>query len=304
MITPDFQINDRTWLPRGRRRSWPSKSHPCCHCLNDGDNDCISINPRRIMRRLSHIVVNTSIPQSPSLRATSESIALAMMAMAQWIKKWIIIILQYTWKQISLNYATVSERADLEGSSAIDSKFAKELKNVRYQNYQIRLDSDLFGNLVRMPWSYIFGLFAVTYFTISIIFAATYVIADIIDFDLSYTFWHWLVFSLSITTCLGSETLDPNRAHLLLILISNLQAFISQILLAFVTGIVFARFSRRPCQIQFADKLIINTVNGMDCLQGRLTPLRARFGIFDCRIKLYLIRGYHTKEGEHGVRTT
>ena len=304
MAIPDFQINGRTLHPHWRRRSWPSKSYGNYHCLNDDDNGYISIYPRRIIRRLSHIVVNTSISPSSSLRATLQSITLAMIATGQRIKKWIIIIFQYAWRQICLNYATVSERADREGSSAIDDKFAEQLKNVRYQNYQICLDSDLFGNLVRMPWSYIFGLFAVAYFTISIIFALTYVVADIIDFDLSYTFWHWLVFSLSITTCLGSETLDPNRAHLLLILIANLQAFISQILLAFVTGIVFARFSRRRCQIQFTDKLIINTVDGVDCLQGRLTPIRARFGIFDCHIKLYLTRSYYTKEGEREVRIT
>ncbi|EDV27781.1 uncharacterized protein TRIADDRAFT_53816 [Trichoplax adhaerens] len=303
MEVPDFQINDTPRTPK-RRHSWPAISHRCCNLACQGHHHSISMHPRRLIRHLSHIVSNTSISHSPLLRATLQSFLLAMLATSQFIKKWSIIIIQYAWKQICLNYAAVSERADLEGSSAIDDKFAEQLKNVHFRNYQIRLDNDLFGNLVRMPWSYIFGLFAVAYLTISIVFTITYTVADIIDFDLSYTFWYWLVFSLSITTCLGSENLDPNRAHLLLILISNLQAFISQILLAFVTGIVFARFSRRRCQIQFADKLIINSVDGVDCLQGRLTPIRARYGIFDCHIKLYLTRGYRTKEGEHGIRIT
>ncbi|EDV27783.1 uncharacterized protein TRIADDRAFT_53818 [Trichoplax adhaerens] len=284
-----------------RRHSWPHQPrmmYPNFSSKNSSRFNSLSYL-RRLFRRISRVIADT-LMQPNLLCMTVNAIPWMIQSLYRWIKKCIIFLSLYLWDCVCLNYIRASERADLDGTSAMDDSLANRLKNVHFQNYQIRLDYDLYGNIVRMPWSYIFSLFAMIYLVTSIIFTFAYVCADLIDFELGYSCWHWLVFSLSTTTCLGSDSLDPDQAHLLLVLLANLQAFISQLLLASVTGIVFARFSRRRRQIQFADKLIINRINGVSYLQGRFTPIRPRYGVFNCIIQLYLTRSYHTEEGENG----
>ncbi|RDD45607.1 ATP-sensitive inward rectifier potassium channel 10 [Trichoplax sp. H2] len=288
-----------------RRNSWPLIEVQQQDNYNQEGNLCrLTTKQRRILRdfrRLSQAVV--SIPKKDSLKKSYQSIHYVAARVGGIAKKCIGFLFQYVWDIVSADYAYISERADLEGSSAMDSSLANLLKNVRYENYQLRLGDDLYGNIVRMPWSYIFSLIAAAYLAVSIIFTFAYFVADILDLDLSSSIWQWFVYSLSTTTCLGSDSLDSDRVHLFILLIANSQAFVSQLLLAFVTGIVFARFSRGRSQIRFADKLTINPVNGIDCLQGRLTPCRPRFGVIDCNLRLFVSRPYQSKEGEHGVRT-
>ncbi|EDV27780.1 uncharacterized protein TRIADDRAFT_53815 [Trichoplax adhaerens] len=295
-LTQYERIRRRLSLPNFQQDPIGDSIHPS-DLISSQNQHRFGRHYRRVSVAMSRISERDSIQNS--LRAIRNMIS----AIYQFIKKWVMVIIQHAWDIICLNYATMSERADLEGRSAMDSFLIKILKNVRYQNYQIRLADDLYGNIIRMPWSYIFGLIAMMYLFISVLFTFTYVAVDSLDLHLGYSFWHWFVFSLSTTTCLGLSNLDADQVHIGILLIANFQAFISQLLLAFITGIVFARFSRRRSQIRFAEKLIINQMDGIDCIQGRLTPHRPRFGIFDCNIRLYLNQPYVTKEGECGLRT-
>ena len=304
MALPTIDENS-TKFPYQRRHSWPLTEQLSQNSSDKQSNSCrLTANQRRILhdfRRLSQVV--QSIPKQDSFRTTYQLVINTIVILVKFLMKWIMIFVNYIWNIICMDYAAVSERADLEGNSAMDSSLASSLKRIRFENYRIRLGDDLYGNIVRMPWSYIFTTIAIAYLAVGILFTFAYVVADLIDLDLSFTFWYWLVFSLSTTTCLGSDSLNSEQVHLVILLIANIQAFISQLMLAFVTGIVFARFSRGRSQINFANKLTINKVNGVDCLQGRLTPYRPRFGVLDCNIKLFVARPYTTREGEQGVRT-
>lgn len=290
-----------TTIPE-RRYSWPCRPILSKNTrINSRSYLPSSAHPRLLLRRISHAVVNTPLLRPNLLTVITQAMLRVTVNVGRWIRAWTIIVLKYLWYHICTYYAYVSERADLEGSSAIDDVLANRLKNVHYLKYKIRLDYDLFGNIVRMPWSYIYASIALVYLAISIIFTFAYIIADVIDLEQSHTCWHWLVYSLSVTTCLGSDTLDSKNTHLLLILLANIQALISQLLLASVTGIVFARFSRRRRQIHFSDKLVINQIDGVPYLQGRFTPIRPRFGIFNANIQVHLAKAYNSKEGESGV---
>ncbi|EDV27786.1 uncharacterized protein TRIADDRAFT_53821 [Trichoplax adhaerens] len=301
---PSNQINPQQ---RQRRQTWPSTKRQYGKIHQGSQGQCQLSNQQRQLlrdyRRLSQVVTTIS-KDKHSFRSLSRDILNGIITLVQIIKEWIIVLARFIWNIICLNYAEIAEQADFGNMSKISSTSVSRMKQIIFKNYQLRLGDDFYGNIIRLPFKYIFTLIGMIYLGVCVVFAITYVLADIIDLELAYSPWYWLVYSLSVTTCLSSESLDISRVHIGILLIANLQAFIAQLLLAFITGIVFARFSRPSRLIQFSDKLTINPVDGIDNIQGKLTTIRPRLAVTDCQLKLFIIRPYQTKEGENGVRTT
>lgn len=299
---PQRRDRCQTWPLKQQRRRNPNKvkAPGCCKFL--------SIPKRQLVcdyHRVS-LAVKTIRKENFSLKKLRESILPAIKTFIESIKSWIMIFLRFFWNSISLNYAGIAKQADLEGSTGLDdhSDVFHCARLIRFDNYHIQLEDDISGNIIRMPFRYILAFICVIYIFTTIIFGLTYIIADMIDTQLAYSAWFWFMFSLSTTTCLNSDTLDPNRVHIVIILLANVQAFIAQLFLAFITGIVFSRIARPISQIQFADFLVMNPSDSIQHIQGRLTTIRPRFLVLDCTIKLFIMRRYQTQEGEHGKRWT
>ncbi|EDV27784.1 uncharacterized protein TRIADDRAFT_53819 [Trichoplax adhaerens] len=290
---------------RHRRQTWPSTKRQSRKNIRGNQGRCQLFKQRRqLLLDFSRQTLSTLSIDNYSSQSFSRSILNAIKALTQIIKEWLILLVRFMWNVICLNYAEIAEQADFDDNTNFSSILSRRMKQVTYKNYRLNLGDDLYGNIIRLPFSYMFILIGTIYLSISIAFATTYILADVVDLELAYSPWYWLVYSLSVTTCLSSEGLDISRVHIGILLIANLQAFIAQLLLAFVTGIVFARFSRPSRLIQFSDKLTINSIDGTDYIQGRLTTIRPRLIVSDCQIKLFIVRPYETKEGENGVRTT
>ncbi|EDV27785.1 uncharacterized protein TRIADDRAFT_53820 [Trichoplax adhaerens] len=290
---------------RHRRQTWPSTKLQSRKNIHGNQGRCQLFKQRRqLLRNFRRQVVTTLCKNNYSPQSFSRSILNAIKALAHIIKEWLILLVRFMWNVICLNYAEIAEQADYGDKTNISSILSRRMKQVTYKNYRLNLGDDLYGNIIRLPFSYMFIVISTIYLGVSVVFAITYFLADVVDLELAYSPWYWLVYSLSVTTCLSSEGLDISRVHIGILLIANLQAFIAQLLLAFVTGIVFARFSRPSRLIQFSEKLIINSIDGTDYIQGRLTTIRPRLIVSDCQIKLFIVRPYQTREGENGVRTT
>ncbi|RDD45603.1 ATP-sensitive inward rectifier potassium channel 10 [Trichoplax sp. H2] len=290
---------------RHRRQTWPSTKLQSRKNIHGNQGRCQLFKQRRqLLRNFRRQVVTTLCKNNYSPQSFSRSILNAIRALAHIIKEWLILLVRFMWNVICLNYAEIAEQADYGDKTNISSILSRRMKQVTYKNYRLNLGDDLYGNIIRLPFSYMFIVISTIYLGVSVVFAITYFLADVVDLELAYSPWYWLVYSLSVTTCLSSEGLDISRVHIGILLIANLQAFIAQLLLAFVTGIVFARFSRPSRLIQFSEKLIINSIDGTDYIQGRLTTIRPRLIVSDCQIKLFIVRPYQTREGENGVRTT
>ena len=297
-LPPQRRDRRQTWPSMHQRKGNPIKVKAASDCQLLSTPKCQLVHD---YNQISHAM--TKIRQENySLYQLSLSIVPAIKAIIHSSKIWIKILLRFLWNSICLNYADITEQADLEGSTGLDADLFHCARQMRFDNYHIRFEDDINGNIMRMPLRYIIAFISIIYIFISIIFGLTYIIADMIDTQLAYSVWFWMVFSLSTTTCLSSDNLDPNRVHLGLILLANVQAFIAQLLLAFITGIVFSRFARPIRQIEFSNVLAINQTNGAQHIQGRLTPIRPRFAVLDCQLKLFIQRSYRTQEGEHGVR--
>jgi len=140
-----------------------------------------------------------------------------------------------------------------------------------------------------------FALFALTFFTINMIFAFLFwLLGPEAIANSSGDFWDCFFFSVQTMGTIGYGQLAPVSlsANILVVF----EAAIGVITIALLSGLFIGKFSQPRARISFTDKMLISTHNGKKSLQFRMINYRMN-PIIDARIILTLLRPEVSPEG-------
>jgi inward rectifier potassium channel len=155
---------------------------------------------------------------------------------------------------------------------------------------------DLYHRAMTVQWPVFFGSAALLFVVLNACYAFLYwlghdPIANVTpNMPLSLFY-----FSIETLATVGYGDMHPqtNYAHL----IATVEIFTGMSLLAVMTGLIFARFSRPRARFVFADKAVVTTHEGKETLMIRMANARHNT-ISRANARLWIIRAERTKEGD------
>ena len=159
--------------------------------------------------------------------------------------------------------------------------------------------TDFYHNAMTASWPTFFGALAAGFVAINLVFALVYAagsapVANARPGSLSDLFF----FSVETTSTVGYGDMHPQTlyAHV----VATCENFIGLVMLAAMTGLVFARFSRPRARLVFAKNPVIADHDGTPTLIFRLANARNTF-ISEAAAKLWMLRATTNAEGRRFV---
>ena len=159
--------------------------------------------------------------------------------------------------------------------------------------------TDFYHNAMTASWPAFFGALAAAFVAINLVFAFVYAagdepVANARPGSLSDLFF----FSVETTSTVGYGDMHPQTlyAHI----VATSENFIGLVMLAVMTGLVFARFSRPRARLIFAKNPVIANHDGTPTLIFRLANARNAF-ISEATAKLWMLRATANAEGRRFV---
>jgi inward rectifier potassium channel len=156
--------------------------------------------------------------------------------------------------------------------------------------------SDLYFNAMTMSWPRFVATLAAAFVALNFVFAVIYdlgdaPIANAREGSLADLFF----FSVETTSTVGYGDMHPQTifGHV----VATAENFTGLLLLAVMTGLVFARFSRPRARIIFAKYPVVTMHNGVTTLVFRMANARSNF-ITEATAKLWVLRPTVTEEGK------
>lgn len=168
------------------------------------------------------------------------------------------------------------------GLGNTSSQYAKRLVNEKGTFNVIHLNktkrfSEAYNYLVNINWWGFFLLSFCTYIIFNAFFALLYLLVGI-DQIIASTgnvfndFLNAFFFSSQTFTTLGYGAMSPNGVASGVI--SSLEAFIGLMFFAFVTGLLYGRFSKPKASIRFSKKIVLREFNNTKAIMFRLVNNR------------------------------
>ncbi|HTZ66509.1 MAG TPA: ion channel [Roseiarcus sp.] len=159
--------------------------------------------------------------------------------------------------------------------------------------------TDLYVNAMTISWPKFVGALAAAFVALNLIFALVYdlgeaPIANAREGSLSDLFF----FSVETTSTVGYGDMHPQTiyGHV----VATAENFTGLLLLAVMTGLVFARFSRPRARIIFAKYPVVSRYNGETTLIFRMANARSNF-ITEANAKLWTLSPTISQEGKRMV---
>ena len=152
---------------------------------------------------------------------------------------------------------------------------------------------DLYVNLLKMPWWLILALSAAFYLLSNVAFACIYYGMDN-GVANAPTFADLFFFSVQTMATIGYGRMTPLTTAANCIVV--VEALWGLFFFAFITGLIFAKFSRPTAHVLFSNCAVISPFDGEPHLKIRLANQRTN-RIVDAQARMYLIRSTVTKEG-------
>jgi inward rectifier potassium channel len=159
--------------------------------------------------------------------------------------------------------------------------------------------TDLYVNAMTISWPRFVGALAVAFAALNLFFALIYdlgeaPIANAREGSLSDLFF----FSVETTSTVGYGDMHPQTmyGHV----VATAENFTGLLLLAVMTGLVFARFSRPRARIIFAKYPVVTQYNGATTLIFRMANARSNF-ITEATAKLWMLSPTVSQEGKRLV---
>lgn len=152
---------------------------------------------------------------------------------------------------------------------------------------------DLYVNLLAMHWAPLLALITFIYLSSNLTFASVYYLNKG-EVDNATSFADMFFFSVQTMSTIGYGKMTPLST--LANAMVTIEAFWGFAFFAFVTGLVFSKFSRPTAQVLFSEVAVISDFNGKPHLKIRLANKRHN-RIVDAHANLYLLRDIKTKEG-------
>jgi inward rectifier potassium channel len=159
--------------------------------------------------------------------------------------------------------------------------------------------SDLYFNAMTISWPRFVATLAAAFVALNFAFAVIYdlspaPIANAREGNLADLFF----FSVETTSTVGYGDMHPQTlyGHI----VATAENFTGLLLLAVMTGLVFARFSRPRARIIFAKYPVVTKHNGAPTLVFRMANARSNF-ITEATAKLWVLRPTVTQEGKRMI---
>ena len=193
---------------------------------------------------------------------------------------------------------------------AINGKRASKLARPHYarigdrrfitQGLETNLWTDFYFNAMTVTWPRFFAWLAAIFVVLNLVFATIYSLGDApVANAKPGSFSDLFFFSVETTSTVGYGDMHPESmyGHL----VATAENFVGLVLLAVMTGLVFARFSRPRARLIYADNPVITRHNGRLTMMVRVANARNNF-ITDASAKLWVIRGEQSSEGRRFTR--
>lgn len=191
-------------------------------------------------------------------------------------------------------------QSSIQSSAQKRKKPTKTPKKVRSADVRVirignrsLLFRDLYVNLLSLPWFLLLGLIASFYLIINLVFAVLYY-THIDGIDHAHDFSDAFFFSVQTMATIGYGHMAP--INLVTNVLTTVEALFGFAYFAFITGLMFAKFSRPTAQVLFSKVAVISNYEGKPHLKIRLANKRGN-SIVDATARLLLLRHGMTKEG-------
>jgi inward rectifier potassium channel len=173
-------------------------------------------------------------------------------------------------------------------------------RSVITQGLEANLWTDFYFNATAVSWPRFFAWLAAIFVVLNLIFAEIYSFGDApVANARPGSFSDLFFFSVETTSTVGYGDMHPGSlyGHL----VATVENFVGLVLLAVMTGLVFARFSRPRARLIFANSPVITRHNGLLTMMVRVANARNNF-ISNATAKLWVIRGEQSTEGRRLTR--
>ncbi|PCJ16851.1 MAG: ATP-sensitive inward rectifier potassium channel 10 [Candidatus Cloacimonadota bacterium] len=134
--------------------------------------------------------------------------------------------------------------------------------------------TDFYHNLIKKPWVDLLIIFVILILGINIIFAFLYMIGGpCISNIKSGAFLQYFYFSIQTFTTVGFGQMAPINDYANII--ASIEATMSNLIFALLTGLFFAKFSLPTSKVMFSNQILITRNNGTKTLLFRTANARA-----------------------------
>lgn len=155
---------------------------------------------------------------------------------------------------------------------------------------------DPYHLLLTIPWIGFIGVVSVVYLLLNTLFALAYLAGgDCLEGATPGSFSDAFFFSVQTLASIGYGAIHPQTFYANLIV--TVEAIASLLLIAVVTGLTFARFSRPIARVLFSKSIVITIHNSQPTLMFRVANERHNF-ILEATAQVYLVIDEVTDEGE------
>jgi inward rectifier potassium channel len=173
---------------------------------------------------------------------------------------------------------------------------AERRRNLRVIGSRSIGASDLYHALLAASWAQVIGLVTVIYLAINALFGLGYLLVGGVSNADPSSFQDHFFFSVHTFGTIGYGSMYPQSrgAELLMTAESLTSLFMN----AMVTGLAFARFARPTARVTWSNVACIADREGVPSLIIRVANERLNH-VVDATMRVAMIRGERTKEGEH-----
>jgi inward rectifier potassium channel len=154
--------------------------------------------------------------------------------------------------------------------------------------------------MLTVPWWGFVSMVSVAYLALNAVFAMLYLLGgDCLHGAHPGSFEDAFFFSIQTLGSIGYGAISPKTPYANVIV--TLEAITSLLVIAVVTGLSFARFSKPTARVMFSKYVIIANHNGVPTLMFRMANQRQN-QILEAQLRVYLLRDELTAEGEYVYR--
>jgi inward rectifier potassium channel len=154
---------------------------------------------------------------------------------------------------------------------------------------------DPYHLLLTIPWVGFTGIVTVAYLVINALFALAYLAGGkCLEGARTGNFGDAFFFSVQTLGSIGYGAVHPITFYANCVVTA--EAIISLLLIAVVTGLAFARFSRPQARVIFSNEAVVTPYNGVPTLMFRIANERQNM-IIEAQLQVYLLVDEITQEG-------
>lgn len=163
------------------------------------------------------------------------------------------------------------------------------------KNVPHKLGRDLYHDLLTMSWTRTLLLFFLGYLILNSLFATLYWLRPGSLFNSDDLWTSSFYFSVQTLSTIGYGNLSPASDYANTLV--TVEAASGMILMAIMTGFLFAKFSRPFSKVEFSRDIVIGNFNGKRHLMLRMINIRKN-QIVDSKVSLVWLKPMVTKEGQ------